>query len=126
MMGRGTTEPKERPSWLESALEKSKYYQEARKYYGNHAATNSLYVEVTPDGQILFYDGWQYKRGMQEGKRGLLQQAEIARISVDRDKWQAELASAISFARRARKEFGWNVIPVFNGEEVDVRVKWKR
>jgi len=125
MVGGGTTEtsvmPKERTSWLEELLKRKSQYQTwAERYYRNHRATNSFYIEVTRDGTIQAYDGWSYKRGLKLGKKNV-GQAQFVEVQVDRDKWVVELASVMCFARRARKQYGWNVIPVLDGYELEVR-----
>ncbi len=72
-----------------------------------------------PEGIILFYDGWNYKRGQRGSRR--VEQSEFAVEHFESDRWKIELASAVCFARRARKQYGWNVIPVFNGYEIDAK-----
>ena len=108
------------PEWLEQKIKQSKYQQVGEVYYRGRHPTNSLYVEVMKDGYVSFYDGWNYKRGLKNGESGL-EQAEFARIEIDRDRWRVELACAVCFARRTRKQYGWNVIPVFEGMELKVR-----
>jgi len=117
MVGGGSTE-RPVPDWLEKKLQKSQYQGVGENYYRNHYPNNHLYVEVTRDGLILFYDGWDYKRGLKLGRDGI-ETAEFARIPVE-GRWDGELASAICFARRARKWYGWNIVPVFNGYELKI------
>ena len=46
--------------------------------------------------------------------------AEFARRQVGRDEVRCEMARLMCFARRARKEEGWNIVPVAEGYELKV------
>jgi hypothetical protein len=107
---------KSRPEWLERKLQNSLYYRMAERYYRYHPQTNSLYIELYRDGLVRSYDGWEYKKGLVMGKQGL-KRAEFESETVDAENLKAEAASIILFVKRARSEFGWNVIPVFDGME---------
>ena len=102
--------------WLERKIASSWYQQTAERYYEANGTTTSLYFELT-DSVALVYDGWNYKRGM----RSRLEMSEFARRRFDADKLRTELASMICFIRRARRMYGWNVIPVVNGQELVLR-----
>ena len=131
MVGGGTTEnrvrPETRPEWLEKLLERKSVFQTyAGEYYAHHHPTNSFYVEVTRDGEILFYDGWDYKRGMERRENGKMQQSEFARANVERDRWWVALAEAACFVRRTRRQYDWNTILIFEGNEMDVRSSFEK
>lgn len=122
MVGGGTTEPSRMPEWLEQKLQNSRYYKIAKRYYKDedYPKTNSFYLEVERNGTIRAYDGWDYKRGLHATKSGI-EIAEFERTKVPKKRWQTELSLIISFARTVRKYYDWNVIPVFDGYEIEVK-----
>jgi hypothetical protein len=115
-----TASGKKMPGWLEERIKTSIYQRIAERYYREYNPSNHLYIEVEKDGTIRAYDGWAYKKGITNGVSGL-EKAEFERIIDPSIDWRAELASAILFARRARKQYGWNIVPVFDGCEIEVK-----
>jgi len=108
---------KKNPEWLEQKLNNSIYQKIAELYYKDNHPLSRLYIEIEKDGTIRAYDGWKYKRGLTTGNNHI-RMSEFFRTQVDKDRLRAELASIICFAKRARKQYGWNVIPVFEGYEL--------
>ncbi|MBU0615317.1 MAG: hypothetical protein KJ601_04450 [Nanoarchaeota archaeon] len=107
------------PDFLARILaRKGPYEKIAESYYRTHHPTNSLYLEVTRDGRRIAFDGWDTKRGM-SFEEGRLEQQELIRESFPSREWGTELARMIAFARKARREYEWNVIPCFEGYEID-------
>lgn len=108
------------PEWLGKKLQKSWYQRVAEKYYRTHHNTNSLYFEVTRQAEVLVYDGWDYKRGLNENGQAV-QPAQFAARQVEKERWKIELACTVCFAKRAKRDYDWNVIPVFEGHEIEVK-----
>jgi hypothetical protein len=107
-----------KPDWLEKKIQESWYQQVAKRYYRSNATTNSLYIEVMRPDTILVYDGWNYKRGLtQQGS--VLKRSDFAFRKINN--WLVELASIICFARRTRRDYEWNIIPVLDGHEIGVK-----
>ena len=65
------------------------------------------------------YDGWDHIRGLGIRKERI-RRLEIADRDIKRSRLQNEITIMVCFARRARRDYDWNVIPVFEGNELVV------
>jgi len=118
-MGGGTTEG-QMPEWLEDRLKTSWFHMVAERYYETHHPTTHLYLEVTERGEILAYDGWDYKRGWNK-KGNKLVRAEFEIGHFERTNLRSKVSALLSFARRARERYDWNVVPVLDRYEIVLR-----
>ena len=116
----GVTTEKPIPKHLEDRLKKGWFYRTAERYYRHHHSTTHLYFEITGEGNILVYDGWDYKRGYNKTPDGI-EPAVFEQSYVKPEDLKTKISALLCFTRLARRYYEWNIKPVLDFNEIVLR-----